>query len=62
MVSIDGIQVHGSIYDSLQKHVHGPVLEQYLCAKFNWTKEQFDTIHWEAMEVYVKRVAPCSSN
>ena len=50
--------MHGFIYESLTEHVHGPVLEQYLCNKFHWTKEQFHTIHWEAMEIYVKRVAP----
>ena len=58
MVSINDRQIQGSVYESLTDHVHSPVLEEYLCSKFGWTKGQFHYIHWEAMEIYVKRLPP----
>ena len=55
MVAIGGSMVYGSIYDRLTEKIHGPVLVEYMCEKFQWSKEVFHSIHWKAMEMYAKK-------
>ena len=58
MVWIKESMVYGSIYDRLSFHVHSPPLISYLCTKFGWSVEQFETIDWDAMDSYIKGVSP----
>lgn len=59
MISIEGTWIYESLYQQLIEAVHKDHISEYLCGRFGWSREQFDTIDWEAMEVYTKNLNPC---
>ena len=58
MVEVDNSMVYGSIYEAVKEQVHSKPLAEYLCNKFHWTAEEFQTIHWEAMGAFMAGTPP----
>ena len=59
MVSINRGLVYGSIYQQLTESVHTGPIKEYLCRKFGWNNDQFNSIDWGAMEAYTSTLEPC---
>ena len=55
MVKLNGSMIYGSLYDRITESVHGPVLEEYMCTKYGWTREVLQSIDWDAMETFMNR-------
>ena len=56
--TIKGQWIYGSIYQQLTDSVHSGPLKEYLCEKFGWNTDQFNSIDWEAMAAYTSKLDP----
>ncbi|GFH47803.1 hypothetical protein CTEN210_04279 [Chaetoceros tenuissimus] len=57
-ILLGGIPVTQGFHQQLRLHLQGEKLHKYIMGKTGWSQHQFDTVNWEALERYMKTVAP----
>lgn len=57
-ILLGGMPIKQGFHQQLRQHLQGEKLQQYIMGKTGWSLSQFETVNWDAMERYMKSVAP----